>query len=84
MGPVMTTTNKPVRRVTQGSYAVLYAKARPIIVSILPGDVLEFREHGRRGRWYLAIDSAFRQAVRIQALHDAAQKKRERKARAGK
>ena len=35
---------KPVRRKTNGSYRVLYAaNDRPIVVSILPGDVLEFR-----------------------------------------
>ncbi len=79
----MTPTDKPVTRRTRQSYSVLYARPRPIVVSILPGDVLEFREHGRRGRWYLAIDSEFRQAVRMKALHDAAEKAR-RKAKGGR
>jgi hypothetical protein len=73
----MTTTRSKAVRKTEGAYRVLYAaEARQVVVAILPGDVLEFREHGRRGRWLLAIDSAFRFAVRLAA--DA--KRRERKA----
>jgi hypothetical protein len=52
---------------------VLYVgerKARQIVVELQPGDVLEFRESGRRDRWQLAIDSAFRYAVRMKALAD--------------
>jgi hypothetical protein len=79
----MTEIGKPVKRRTQGSYSVLYSsprKARRIVVSILPGDVLEFREHGRRLRWYLAIDSAFKYAVRCKALAGtAARRKKGRK-----
>ena len=44
----MTTTDRKVTRRTRYEYSVLYPKARPIVVSILPGDVIEFREHGRR------------------------------------
>lgn len=68
----MTRINKPVSRATRESYAVLYAKARPIVVSIRPGDVLEFRELGRRGRWLLSIATAFRHAVELQAWADKA------------
>lgn len=74
----MTEINKPVSRKTRQPYAVLYAKARPIVVTIKPGDVLEFREHGRRSRWLLSIDTAFKYAVRLAALHEAAEKRRKR------
>ena len=80
----MTDILKPVKRRTQGTYNVLYCsarKARRIVVTILPGDVLEFREHGRRMRWHLAIDSAFKYAVRCKANAEVAEKHRRRKAR---
>lgn len=82
----MKTIDKKVQRRTRDSYRVLYApgyRARPIVVAILPGDVLEFREHGRRGRWLLAIDSAFKYAVRIKAVLDVNLSAKERKARQG-
>lgn len=61
----MTTLTRIVRRKTRYSYSVLYVgAARPIVVSLEPGDVIAFREAGRRHRWTLAIDRAFRQAVR--------------------
>ena len=68
----MTTLNHPVRRKTQRAYNVLYhaaKNARPVVVSLLPGDVLEFREHGRRGRWLLSVDTAFRYALRLHSTH---------------
>ena len=75
----MTATNKAVQRVTTREYSVLYRKARPIVVRIAPGDVLEFREKGRRGRWLLAIETAFRHAVQLQARADAAARKAKRR-----
>ena len=74
----MTKMHKPVSRVTREAYSVLYVKARPIVVTLLPGDVLEFRESGRRGRWHLAVDSAFKYAVRLKAFADAAEKRRKK------
>lgn len=74
----MTPLAKAVRRVTRRSYPVLYVnEARPIVVSLEPGDVITFRESGRRQTWSLPIDRMFRQAVR-----EAAQAvRRERKTR---
>ncbi len=49
----MTTFDKPVQRVTRGAFNVLYtgaSEARQIVVRLAPGDVLEFRELGRRQR----------------------------------
>lgn len=61
----MTILTRIVRRKTRHAYSVLYAGAiRPIVVSLEPGDVIVFREAGRRQRWTLAIDYAFRHAVR--------------------
>jgi hypothetical protein len=67
----MTTTNKPVQRVTERPYMVLFPtsrkKARPIVVRVDKGDLLRFREKGRR-QWYdLTIDDAFGIAVKATA-----------------
>jgi len=67
----VTTTDKPVRRVTRQPYQVLFPnnrnKARRIVAQIGLGDVIQFREHGRR-QWYaLPIDEAFRMAVKCSA-----------------
>jgi len=61
----VTELTKAVRRKTRRPYGVLYAgEPRPIIVSLEPGDVVCFREAGRRQVWTLPIDRMFRQAVR--------------------
>ena len=74
----MTSLTRAVRRKTRFPYAVLYAgKTRPIIVSLEPGDVITFREAGRRHVWSLPIDHVFRYAVREAAIAH----RRERKAR---
>lgn len=76
-----TEINKPVRRRTQRSYNVLFVsprKARRIVVTILPRDVFEFRELGRKKRWYLAIDDAFRIAVRRQAAAEVAERRKKK------
>ena len=74
----MTSLTKAVRRVTRRTYTVLYpGEARPIVVSLEPGDVISFREARRRQMWSLPIDRMFRQAVREAALAQ----RRERKVR---
>ncbi len=61
----MTSLTKPIHRKTRLAYAVLYAgKPRPIIVSLEPGDIITFREAGRRHVWTMPIDRVFRRAVR--------------------
>jgi hypothetical protein len=62
----MTTTNRPVTRVTPDSYRVLYQSPRPIVVTIERG-TLAFREKGRRQVYRLPIDNVFRSAVRTSA-----------------
>lgn len=73
--------HKPVRRKTAAVYRVLFNQPRQIIVSLAPGDVLEFREAGRRAIFRLPIDAAFRYAVRLQAEAAARKKREERKAK---
>jgi hypothetical protein len=74
----MTTTDKAVSRITQDSYRVLWQKAKPIVVTI-KNDSLIFREKRGRMRYYLPIDAAFRQAVRVDADRVRAEKKQKRK-----
>jgi hypothetical protein len=48
----MTRLERPVRRIARRTYAVLYSRApRAIVVSLEPGDVISFREVGRRQSW---------------------------------
>ena len=77
----MTVLTKPVRRKSRQSYVVLYAgEARPIVVALEPGDIITFREAGRRHIWSLPIDRMFRQAVREAAQAGRTQRKRARRA----
>ncbi len=79
----MTELTKPVKRVTQGTYRVLrIGYPRKIVVTILPGDVLEFREQRGKIRWVLAVDTAFRYAVRLKAEQDRRDKKSKHRSRA--
>jgi hypothetical protein len=63
-----------VRRRTRGAYSTLYRQPRQIAVSLEPGDLICFREVGRRQKFMLAADDAFRIAIR----HEAARAARER------
>lgn len=72
----MTRLLKPVRRATRHEYRVLYSQQRPIVVSLEPGDVIVFRELGRRAVWSLPVDLAFKYAVRCQV---AAEQRERRK-----
>lgn len=75
----MTSLTKAVRRITRRPYPVLYVnEARPIVVSLEPGDVITFREAGRRQTWSLPIDRMFRQAVREAAQTQWREKKQRR------
>lgn len=75
----MTIISKPLQRRTRDSYRVLYAsESRPIVVSVMPGDLLGFREHGRREVFTLPIETAFKLSVRMKA-NAKAQAKRDKK-----
>lgn len=77
----MLTLHKAIHRKTAGVYKTLYASPRPIVVSLMPGDVIEFREAGRRGRFPLEISRAFLYAIRLKADAMRTQKIAARKAR---
>lgn len=64
----MTTTRSKVTRKTERAYSVLFPKPREIVCSIAPGDVLEFRESGRRQVYRMAISTGFKYAVQLTAL----------------
>ena len=62
----MTRLKRRVARATTGSYNVLYAgadNAKPIVVELVPGDKIEFRELRGRNRWVVDIRHAFKFAV---------------------
>lgn len=76
----MTTTRSKVERVTESPYNVLIPCSRkPIVVSILPGDVLEFREQRSRSKFSIPIDTAFRMVVQRRALAIAREKRLKKK-----
>lgn len=64
-----------VKRRTRGAYSVLYQKPRKIVVSLEQGDLITFRESGRRQKWILNADSAFKYAVRLAAFSEAGRKR---------
>lgn len=74
----MTELSRRLRRRTRGAYAVLFTRPARIVVTLAPGDVLEFRHERRRHSWSLPIETAFRTAVHRQAARDAADKKKGR------
>lgn len=72
---------RTVRRVTAGRYSVLYPgsrNAREIVVQLAPGDLLQFREKGRRQVFALPIEEAFRLSVRRHAAASRQEHKAQR------
>jgi len=72
----MTDLTRTLSRRTRLAYSVLYRKPRQIVVTLAVGDIIEFREAGRRAKWALPINTAFKYAVRLKAFTDAAEKRR--------
>jgi hypothetical protein len=64
-----------VKRRTRGAYRVLYRKPRRIVVTLAQGDLLVFRESGRRQAWSLNADTCFKYAVRLAAFAIAREKR---------
>lgn len=75
----MTNLENKITRKTRCAYRILYQQPRQIVASFCPGDIIEFREHGRRQRYSLPIDAAFRLAVRLHAEQQRREKKENRK-----
>ena len=71
----MTRLEKQVSRKTKFTYKVLYNQPREIIVSLTPGDVIEFREAGRKQRFSVEIHRVFSYAVRLHAESERSKKK---------
>lgn len=57
-------------RKTRGSYSVLSRKSRPLVVTLLPGDVIAIREHRCRASFELPLDVVFRIAIRTKVEAD--------------
>jgi hypothetical protein len=77
----MTKTTSKVTRVTTGAYAQNtgltgrgYGKARPIAVTILPGDTLVLRPLRTKRSEYVSIEQVWRWAVASRVRSEAAQK----------
>ena len=71
----MVEIHKPVKRSTRHSYGVLHhRRLRKIVVSLVPGDVIEFHELRSRKKFSIGIDDAFRIAVKIAAAAARRQK----------
>lgn len=75
-----TDLNRKVTRRTRDPYPVLFHKPERIVVSFEVGDLITFRAARRRQVWTLPIVSAWRYAIRLQALADAEQQRQDRKA----
>ena len=84
----MTSTDKKVTRVTTKAYPAKtalsgrgFGQARPISVTIAPGDVLILRPKGTRQAEYISIDMVYRYAVTTRVRSEAAQKLNAKKRR---
>ena len=73
----MTDLRKPVRRRTVG---VCQAARRQLVVYLLPGDVVGFRESGRRRIWTAPIGRLYVQTVKWTVDAERAEKRKQRKA----
>jgi hypothetical protein len=76
----------PIRRELHRVSDVLVrecGKSRPIVVGILPGDVLEFRLKGTRRRYLLGIGHAFYHAARLHGEQVKRERAAARRARRG-
>lgn len=69
-----TELKKPVSRVTTGTH-----RGRQLVISLLPGDVIEIREKGRRTRETLSIGGAFDYAITTRVSRERFVKQQERK-----
>jgi hypothetical protein len=76
-----TALRKPVSRLTETAVRDRGRKFRQIVVSLLPGDVIELRLKGTRFAAAMAISSVWYEAITRKALAEAKQKRAERKAR---
>jgi hypothetical protein len=76
-----TALRKPVSRVTESAVRDRGRKFRPIVVSLLPGDVIALRLKGTRYSAEIAISSVWYEAITRKALAEKKIKAAARKAR---
>ena len=55
-------------------------RGRRTVVTLEPGDLIGFREEGRRTTYYLPLSACFDLAVKVEVAHQRALKKKVRKA----
>lgn len=70
----MTELNKPVTRRTR----LPHRRGRRLVVTMLPGDVIELREERTRTAFYLTIGAAFDVAVKMYVAAKRAEKRKGR------
>lgn len=75
-----TPLDKPVSRL---SYTMRRSagKLRRLVVTFLPGDVIELREQGTQHRLIISIDSTYSAAAKLKAREIVAERKAARAAR---
>jgi hypothetical protein len=69
-----TELNKPVSRVTVGEH-----RRRKLVITLLPGDLIEIREKGRRTREVISIAGVFDYAIILRVQHERFAKKQKKK-----
>lgn len=77
-----TKLRKPVFRETQAAVRDRGAKFRPLVVGIIPGDVIVLRLKGTRYGCEIAISSVWHEAMTRKAVAEAQAKRAARKGRA--
>jgi hypothetical protein len=69
-----TQLKKPVSRVTIGKH-----RGRNLVISLLPGDLIEIREKGRRTREVISIGGVFDHSIILRVQHERFLKKQKKK-----
>jgi hypothetical protein len=76
-----TPLDKPVSRLAHTTRRCS-GKLRRLVITLLPGDVIELREQGTQHRLIVSIDAVYSLASKYEALRLIAERKAKRKARA--
>jgi hypothetical protein len=72
-----TKLNKKVVRETTFSFS----KSRPLMVALMPGDIIAVWAKGTRTKWELPVEAALSVAVKMHVAAEKARKEAERKAK---
>jgi hypothetical protein len=73
----MTTISKPVRRVTQRPFG-WGKRARRLVVSIEPGDIITLREQRCRKSYSIAMDDLMWHLIRLEAARVRLEKRKKK------